>query len=248
MKRLVKAYIRRVTSAAGFEVKRLDSLQTAPSLSRGCISFIGLSGCGKSTLIHYLVAQRLIVRKRRSSAPAPNDTFVDDVRLDEAYVALMREGLRARVTPERARFLIDAIYKDWKLTRMSAAQCIVQDEGIFHHLPNEISNLSREDGAIVRQLARNRAIVYCFADPDIVANRIIRRRQDTGRVILQHRGKSDAAIRASLHDIADARLYMLEELDRCGIPFIKIDTGGEASNAASQFACFLRRLASHQPS
>jgi len=201
-KQVVRAGFRRL----GYDVRRLP--RNRPASAREWvfeegpqghrIEFVGASGVGKTTLFNQLIRLRddddrwipvSELLQRRELSRGRGD------QVDDAYEKLF--DLKMRSVYDWDLGSVDKglvlgwchrlVMVDATISSVGTGSHVILDEGLLQHFGDAMMDLHGQCPDSVDRLLANRAVVYCWATPQLITERIFHR-QKQGSIWVLHQG------------------------------------------------------------
>lgn len=192
------------------------------------IEFIGIPGSGKSYLYQKLrkkSAQWISIEEfKKLQSHTPKITELD---FPEIYQKMAEYRMRTVLNQpisylDRFRGIhwnYKTIMDDIMLCKLIKNQTVLYEEGILHtffdfFLENDFDTT----------VFKNRAVIYCHATPQQIANRIETRLETTGRIIAHHKNKTyEELVEINTFDLKRMELF-LKLLKENQAPCLEINT------------------------
>lgn len=163
------------------------------------IEFVGVPGVGKSTLHNSIDWDR--------NKCLTLNHFVDEFKFKkidfyidgaEEYQFLAKSN-REILSDQRwtdidyyrsIAFCLEVLKEDFVIKNCNNKFIVVSDEGIFHNFAQSSRRLKEIRPQLFERFISNRKVVFCYTTPDVLAYRIMKRKEETGNIIIRHRGLS----------------------------------------------------------
>jgi len=140
-------------------------------------------------------------------------------------------------------FFHKVLYQDGLIGLYNRNYTIISEEGLFHNFGNEIvSLLNSGDEVSVKELMRNRAVVYCYSTPEIIAHQIIKRYNETGKLLPQHKTDSFETLIEFQKEALINKERFIETLKSFNIPVLMINTSDDIESNAKKVNAFISSL------
>lgn len=203
------------------------------------VEFVGTSGVGKSFLSRSLLkeeegwwfSENYVYKKRIKNAD-----FLRLLNENGLYQELsqrrMNEILKYSASPTDKLISLKNVYqclrKDLLIEHLNQDELIVSDEGLVQYFALEIEKLIDEDRfkEELTALFKNRIVIYCYARPETITERIQKRKEETGRIVARHetRGAGEL-LELTAKESAEYR-SAIESLKKWNLPVLMVDTEG----------------------
>ncbi|MGB4205605.1 MAG: hypothetical protein WBJ84_08300 [Bacteroidales bacterium] len=217
------------------------------------IEFIGISGVGKTTLFKAMVQQRTTDDNWlgiNEYIKYLNDNLWSGIEdIDPAYNKILHKKYEQVISKNNTRHIINlitfffsnmkeeiiAVYNNKEYT-------LIMEDGLFHNFGNNIKELYLKKEIDLSHLTKNRAFVYCYADPDVISKRILERHQTIKHIRPQHKNKTLTELIKAHETLIKNQNDFVELLQSLDTPFIKIDTSENLEENALKVREFIKNL------
>lgn len=234
LKRVLKLLLSHKTTEKNFFDNSLDS--------KFIIEFIGPSGIGKSTLFKEYFS------KTDFNFYTQNDLYKIKSKLDQQKILsiiynelllnkhnnLLIKGYNAYINTELLNYFTKIVSEDI-IIQNSYKDCgFILEEGIAHNFSMELLQLSNEHLSL---LLKNRIVVYLRPeDPNIVVQRIKKRANEGGHIVIHHNNKTDEELlNIAIQSIANYD-KLIERIKVLNFPYLQIIS--EENNGSSKLKSF----------
>jgi len=214
------------------------------------VEFIGPPGVGKSTIYNELTGaagdlMKLSVLKRELNLP-PQRLGNEH---DELYGTLAGQMLHAIAMKDYApmdkmRVLgyFHRVIEDDKLAVLhNPGRIVVSDEGLFHNFRSSIEH-EMSKGPMSRDFCSMRAIVSIRSHPRTIAERILKRRLETGDMLPQHKGKDLDRLAMDQEEVCGQYMRFRDTLEQAGIPVLDIDGSADLRENVNAIRGFITSI------
>lgn len=223
----------------GIRIARIKKSSTTNiKLSRPLfVEFTGTSGVGKSTIYIPMInqirngvdLQQFLSRNNLKDFEISN--LLDS---DPVYQALAK--LKIEASPQTLYTYTDELRLlrnyEWYIKSDAIARhlnkhsLVYTDEGLIHYFGNEIKRLMDEESLKeeLEKTLQNRLIVYCYARPEVIAKRILNRKEKSGKLVPQHKVDSLNELIDLMNNDLIKRQNIMESLQNQGIPVLYLNT------------------------
>ena len=213
------------------------------------VEFVGPPGVGKSTLFQTLLSRKRkwlgIGEYRNAIHVAPQYLGTG---LDEIYQALAihKMDIVANsdfIPTDKLRILgyfYSVLQNDKALALHNPGYTVVLDEGLLHNFSSSVQQLIYRNTQLDDFFAK-RKVVQCSAAPETIAQQILRRQQETGNILPQHKGRTLNQLTMDQREVAIKMDEFCQDLQRVGIPLLKVNTEEEMGHNADLVKDFIER-------
>lgn len=211
------------------------------------IELVGCPGVGKSTLIDCFEEQGLI--EKVFCTKLWSARFKGNAEIDAAYKGIIK--YKAKILDnkkEKTKYIrntiipkaIDKFVEDEK-----NASIFLIDEGLFHHFKYEISENWAENEKVFTKLMNRRVLIHMTARPEVIADRILKRYRETGKILPYYRNKSEWEIAQFCNKAQEKRKEVISEFEKSGIPVLSVDAEESAQTIARNIDVYIKKLLIH---
>lgn len=216
------------------------------------VEFMGISGVGKTTLCNYYLDSREKDFDDKIITPSEVQSFcnISSIEISGIYDKLLSmwfEDLATKFSyfPGNKKFVMIRYFRsilaeDAKLACCFNNKIIVLDGGLFHNFSLKLMKLI--DDKEIRELLKNKAIIYCWASPDFIFNNVKHRAQ-TGEVNLFHQRLNDEELYNFISKSLENRRRAVIEFEKFGIPVLKVNTEQDQDYNSGKIDDFIVQLA-----
>ncbi len=186
MKNLIKYFLNKL----GYKIVRINPIKkikihTLTHQKPLFIEFIGVSGVGKSTLYKAMIKQRasddnwLGVKEYINYINGniwPLDKDIHPVYkkiLNKKYEQVTRK-YNIKDTIGFMAFFLKNIKEEIIARHSNQKYTLVIEEGLFHNFGSAIMELHQKNEIDLNSLIKNRALVFCYATPEIISKELLR--------------------------------------------------------------------------
>lgn len=231
-------------------VLRPQSFVAPRGMEPRIIEVLGLSGAGKSTFVSHIRRHRRnpsFWATRAEILGAPDRQLLRNSCADDLMFSLLQRRMaeiigKGRDSPLRVRDSYTTFTRFFDRISLENAvlPChVVEDEGFFFTFRHQIIEWAADDPDLLGSLAARHAFVVIRCDPLVAVENLRRREAAGGKVLVHHRGCSDADLLCMAERDALVVNRMVDLLRRAGVPMLEIEAlSPPASNAARFEAAF----------
>lgn len=232
-----------------------NSIEKLKSKKPLIIEFTGLSGVGKSVIFSPLINLKedwwedgRFIRQHQNFL---NDTEISNlIDSNHFYQELAELKIESTVSSnfintDKLRLLRNYEYyikSDAILNSKNTDSIVCADEGLIHYFGNEIKTLI-ETGKYMQEIDRvlkNRIIIYCYAKPDTIANRIFKRKEETGRLSPQHKVDTfEELVEVQNKDLIQKN-ELMDFFQNHSVPVLFVNTEDELDQNVSKVINFIQ--------
>ncbi len=116
------------------------------------------------------------------------------------------------------------------------------EDGLFHNFGSAIIELHQKNEIDLISLIKNRALVFCYANPEIISKRIIERHQTIKHIRPQHKNKTLNELTESQTTSLNNKKMFVDLLRGKGLPVLDIDTSDNLESNAMKVKEFIKNL------
>lgn len=215
------------------------------------IEFVGTSCVGKSTLYKGLKkkARRGWVfgdALYNSVVHDKKPTFLNDNSVYQYFAKQKIETILAKDYRDTDKLRELHVYyksllKDAVINHYSGKQTVILDEAIIKTSRPQTIEFFEQDQKLFSDFVKNRAVIYCFAPPEIIADRIIKRGKERDYTTPGNRNKTRRElIERQRHqlNVCDELITILEK----HVPVLNVNTTDRKSENMKKTTHFIKRL------
>lgn len=214
------------------------------------VEFVGLSGVGKSYLFNKLDKEKnkwlgiknfwQLFSHKENNSLLESIPFYQYLAEEKINRTLKRDWLS---TDHLAyfRYFHVVINKDALVYKLNKNYIIISEEGLLHNFGSCIEKLYKIDQNKFRKILKNRAIVYCFAPSKVIADRIIKRRKTSEKLLSQYKVDSRRELLQNIDrdlEIKQRVICLFKEY----IPVLEINTADDVKQNAEKVENFIEEL------
>lgn len=206
------------------------------------IEFIGVPGVGKTYIYNKLLKkQRDWIDKRLFNYRLARDLthpFYEKL----ARLKIERISNSTHTAIDKLRFLSyfeQILLQDYVIKKQNEQYIVSADEGILHNFTDVLNAMINEEKSKeLDWFLSNRITVFCYGTPELVADRILKRYEETGNLLPQHKSKSRQALVNDQRIELEKKKNFVKNLENSGVEVIHVDTSVSSSiNADKIIAC-----------
>jgi len=159
----------------------------------------------------------------------------------ETYIRILKEAVRLRldssftlsVKVKSLEQLLVVLNQDIFLTSTRPKGVIIRDDGLFHGFRTSILSCMRDSQLTLRDVIKDRLFVWCFADPEVIVDRVLKREQLGVRRMWAEKLSKTEIFHKVTQDNEESRVMSMRLLEE-GASLIELDlTDGEVENLAT---------------
>lgn len=222
----------------------LDDAEKQPFI----FEMTGSPSIGKSTLLHNMMDAQLI--RKADLTGLNSDSFGDDDQIRIAYDALIKkavENLKNKEDIEKySRRAAASLALQRQVRSDEKADTLIVEEGLFHHFMHPLIGIYSSDKPLFDIMMEGRAIVHLTARPGVIAERVIKRYKETGKLLPYHANKNFRQIRDYCQASQAGREHTLKQLESMGVPVLTISAENSSTEMASQITAFIHKTLSSE--
>lgn len=216
------------------------------------VEFVGIPGVGKSTLYDNVFKQ---VKSKWRNIHEFQKIFIQHIDGKAAESVSCYQDLAIHKMQSVAssnfsgidqmkilRFFHSVIIDDSLVRLFNNDYNVISDEGLIHNFGDGLLALCENNKEEFRNLMKNRAVVYCNAPAEIVANRILERKKKTGKLLPQHKVDSFEELLLKQEKNLDNYRKIIDLSVKHSLPILSIDTTQAMTKNVDQVVHFLNRL------
>lgn len=197
------------------------------------IEFIGVSGVGKSTIFNELSKYEdnycTLVNFIKQNRNIKIDNLIDKDSIYENLAKKQWNIIQNKDVLNSDKFRIahwnyKTLIEDVKVVKYNRNHLIISDEAILHNFQEALLEIKEEDPKSFKDFLINRAVVYCYSSVDGIVEQILRRKEETGRIVSHHKGKSIEELYDIVKRDLEEKEEFLEIMFNMGIPILRINT------------------------
>jgi adenylate kinase family enzyme len=198
------------------------------------VEFVGLSGIGKSTLFSQ------IDWKKNKCVPINNfyeqkkdsDNLIFQAKEYQTLASIMTDRISNIPVPPTEYFLYFCISRkllmeDFTVQNFNINHIIVSDEGIIHNFGDDLIKLKELDSSLFQKLMLNRKVVFCDTTSDVLAERVLKRKKEIGRISAIDRNLTKDELILKFKNELEQKRNFIAWLEDQGIDCLKIDMNNQ---------------------
>lgn len=234
--------------------KALEILNNYKKGSPLYVEFLGTPGVGKSYIFNKIDKKKQgwirlkefcqLYAHEKNDSLTDSISFYQDLVKDKISTTLKRDCLATDYLRYFHYFNI-VINRDALVYKFNKDATIISEEGLFHNFGHCIEKLKGSDKEKFNEILKNRAIIHCFAPAEVIADRIIKRKKENGKILPQHKVDS----RKELLQIVNQNLQDKQRFTNSFkeyIPFLEINTADNIKQNVKKVEAFIEELQTSQ--
>lgn len=234
-----------------------NQISVETQLGRRSVEFIGPPAVGKSTLYFETATQgkfwytsaEFLQELSGIDFNVFRDTQFDSEHFYQTLAQLKLEEITNNsFSPfDKLRvfqYFYTVLLEDKLFMQHGRNRVIVNQDGLIHNFSENILRLLESDSTLDSYL-NDRAIIFCFAGPEIVAERILLRYEEKGTILPQHKNKSFSTLVADQQAQDENFRKLVALLKRKNVPLLEVDTSEKKTENVSKTLGFIRALQSN---
>ncbi|MDI9370209.1 MAG: hypothetical protein QM446_04725 [Synergistota bacterium] len=210
------------------------------------IEFVGAAGVGKSYLYDRLIrSQRDWIDSNYFALNLVKDlnTFYDNLAMTKLHIILQRNYACIDKLNLISFFRI-VLLRDFAIKHANVHHIVSNGDGILHNFGDAlIEMMERVYAADLKWFLLGRTVVFCYANPDIVVERIIKRHKTIGRLNPQHKHKSPQELLEDQLSTLETKRKFIEKLEQLGVDIIRINTADPCSENVDKISSAISKWA-----
>lgn len=251
---MFKNFVQNISRFLGFKIVRYDSFEVSKfgdSFSPIYIEFVGVAGVGKTTLFNKLNSDSKWISAAKFVRNHLNSQSIQFAATNSCYQILADSKIeQISKTDDNSvdkLYLLHVFYQclihDSLIDTFNNNATIISEEGLIHNFGNNIEQiLESGENELISNLLKRRAIVYCISEPEIVARQIIKRFEETGKLLPHHKTKSFDELVAVQKQALKQKDNLLQLLKKHEVPILMIDTSNSTSENLVKINTFIKQL------
>lgn len=208
------------------------------------IEFIGASGVGKTTLCNYFIKN---YRKDMYDISLFDNYLYNEnsfFKENSIYNELLSKHITLIGTLNKngeemlqsILFSKKILIREITINQYLKKGVYFLEEGLYHIFGTHIQNYTDKD--IIEKLSKNRALIFCEANPEFIYNNIKKRNRQTGI----HSDLTDKQILNNINFTLKNKKIQLERFKKLGIPILELNTENEMDNNCNLINQFIKGL------
>lgn len=200
----------------------------------------GSPGVGKSTLLNHMMNSQSI---RKTGLRVNSENIDDHDEISMAYDRVLKRTLETVEKKEdvekhsRNAAASLALHRRMRSTEKPAI--LIVEEGLFHHFKDSLVGIYDSDKSSFDIMMKRRAIIHLIARPEAIAERIIKRYEETGRLLSYHANKDFYQICDYCQASQASRENALKLFMSMGVPVLTISAENSPNVMTSQITAFI---------
>lgn len=213
--------------------------------------FIGVSGVGKTTLYRKLDFKKLgavtITDFLRITNKNTDDTLFDDKEVYQKLAETKLEVINEKnvLALDKYRYISwfrSVIIQDLAVINNIFKHIVISDEGLVHNFNSELMKLYEANISEFKKLLKNRAFIYCFSDPQLIAEQILNRYKETGKLVPQHKNRTFEDLVFAQNKTMQSRENLISILEKENVPVLRINTSENDEDNVRKIYRFVSKL------
>lgn len=206
----------------------------------------GSPGVGKSTLLNHMMDSQFI--RKVGLTGLSSDRFGDHDEIRMAYDRVLKHTLntfekKQDIEKHSRRAAVSlALHRQMRSTEKPAI--LIVEEGLFHHFKHSLIGIYASDKPSFDIMMERRAIIHLTARPEAIAERVIKRHEETGKLLPYHANKDFRQICDYCQDSQASRENALKFFKSVGVPVLTISAENSPNEMASQITAFIHETLS----
>ncbi len=94
----------------------------------------------------------------------------------------------------------------------------------------------------INELMKERAVIYCYTHPEVIAQRIQKRTKETGKLLPQHKVNSFEELVEQQKETLKVKEEFVNILRDCDVPVLRINTSDNLQENAKKVNDFIKNL------
>lgn len=141
-------------------------------------------------------------------------------------------------------FYFERLKEDIIINSLEEKYIVISDEGFFHHFLNAINALLKDpkNHTQLENLFNNRAVVFCYNSAHNIANQILKRQKETGRIIKLHQNKNFKELQDFSDKVLVSQRALVNQLKKYNIPVLEINTASDMQENVKKVQNFIKNL------
>lgn len=241
--------IKLIHSGLGF-FKKYSIYKTRPIY----VEFYGPSGVGKTTLFRsakksnknrWLPLQNfkeiyLSRLKRNTLIPDSIYQFLAEDKIEEVLENPMYP--MSSVKMDKIRFFYSTLIDDLLIKSFNKNYTIVSEEGLIQIYTSSIMKLCCREESDFREFLKDRAVIYCYAPAEVIANQIIKRNKNEKNLRIEHATDSFNELVEKQFLELENKNKLIRKLKELTVPVLLVDTTIEIKENVKRINEFIQDL------
>lgn len=237
MPKIVKKIVFQIAKCFGFSIhrNRYVKLQSYSDAKPLYVEFVGVSGVGKTTLFKNLNKNKRKtdwIHSRQFVLAKHDMSIKDQISSVSFYQDLIENKVEQIVNKTYQPFdQLDLFKYNYYIIRDDALaylynkhHTLLCEDGLLHNFGSGIESVYRKDYEKFKVILRNRAVVYCYASAEVVAGRILKRKNEIGELRPQHKKVGAVETLIETERVALDKMEQFVNILKEQIPVLKINT------------------------
>jgi|SRR5690554_3048660 len=254
----VKKLISRITLLFGFTIQKVPALRLFNFKSKGLlnpvyIEFIGASAVGKTTLYRKLnkkyIRKWLDIRQFAALNSHKNieeligpSSFYHDLANSKISITVENSVKSTGYDKLKSFYLAsNAMKQDAYINYFNKKHTILSEEGLLQFYSEGVIKLFNENREKLIDLLNRRAIIYCYASPEIIVQRVLLRKEKTGHLWQGHKVSSEDELLRAVKRTLDEKEKLINIVKEF-VPVLKINTAQSTASNLKEIHSFIERV------
>lgn len=247
--------LKKVVYSLGFSIKRNHQgkkVVFAANARPLYIEFVGVSGVGKSTLYRAMQAHQKAGEKwmeRLVFLGYQPKIHIDDI-ISTTYLRILenktekiwRSALTNLDKIKLLSFFYQNIQEEAATLLYNKNATIINEDGIFHNFQPELLDIYNNDLQLFRELAKDRAIVYCTNSAENIAKQIGKRQFESNENRPHHKVKTLEELLAIQNTLLQETSTFVKTLEEISVPVLVLNTADDLSENVRRVNLFINEM------
>lgn len=251
---MFKRFLNKLTRKLGFQIISVKN-SYKPLVNNNhdpiYIEFMGVPGVGKSTLFNQISYGKntttlnnfIKMHKRNYDDKLIESQPIYSILAEEKLKEVLLKNFSSFDKLKILHFFFLVLFNDLILYKFNKNTIVVAEEGLFHNFGNVIETVrNTENKELLQNLFKNRAIVYCYSTPEKVAHQIMKRYEESGKLLPQHKTKNFEELVELQKQALKNKERTLDILKEFDIPVLMINTSNDTSENLIKINLFIKSL------
>lgn len=214
------------------------------------VEFFGIPGVGKTTLfnkLEYNKIKALTITEFMGNLETQDNSGCDTSEVHQDLIDLkLHHVFRSTMLPsDKLKFFSwfhKIIQRESSSRKYNTNQVVISDEGLFHNFGGELVDLYNTNRDKFKELALNRLFVYCYSKPEIVAQQIYKRFEETGKMLPQHKALNMDEMIGVQERALEKKQKLIDIMISENIPILQVDTSENQLKNVEKIHAFIMRF------
>lgn len=218
------------------------------------VELIGVSGVGKSTLYEKLKIRNrewITLNEFKAKLSKSHHQLRSELDKEDIYQILSDYKFKSI---EKSKILATDRFRvaywnylnlldDLLIKNYNVNDIILSDEGLLHNFSKEyLVAFNSKMSNNINDFLKNRAIIYCYTDVNLIVNQIKKREEELGHIISYHKNLSLNELKDYVSSDLLEKEKFISSLETNGVPVLRICTNQNFEDINYKIKHFIKKI------